>query len=540
VAIAVANVTEIYMSGTTLEVAGTLAGGATNETGLYYASTGCYGQSFASAANEMSATITTSLDLSSAGSMVVFRFGHTTGLEVLETVANGGCVVRIGSSSSNYKEFTVGGVGARNPGGCWLTIAIDPSITPTSTTGTPNMAAATFFAIETSLSGEAGGDTDNQFLDMIIAVEGPLSVTGTTTAAGLFADLVAWDNTNKYDLIRDLGGVYNIRGMIEIDSLAGATTITDKGSVVAFAPDEFYNGSAWVDTIDGANMGFKTAKNGAGAVNITLGEKLDGTGTNGVSFIAESGMVFDISDGTVATTHMYGCSVKGADPCSLHDSASECFDCVFDACAMISPSTMVIERPTIKGFAGAATDAALLWHPTNTDITGGQFISAGTGHAIHLEVTGTYSSDGILFSGYAAQGGTATDRAIYNDSGGLVTINVSGGGDSPSYRNGTSASTVVNANVSITFTDMKDNTEVRVYNNATGVELAGIENATAGSVDARTFLASISASTVVDIVIFNIDWVWPPNNRLEAFTWPTSDSSLPIQQVFDRVNENPA
>ncbi len=82
--------------------------------------------------------------------------------------------------------------------------------------------------------------------------------------------------------------------------------------------------------------------------------------------------------------------------------------------------------------------------PSPTGFTNCSFIGGG-GHAIRITSGGTYSFVGNTFSGFGASG--TTGAAIYNDSGGLVTINISGGGDTPTFRNGTSASTVINNSV---------------------------------------------------------------------------------------------
>lgn len=70
------------------------------------------------------------------------------------------------------------------------------------------------------------------------------------------------------------------------------------------------------------------------------------------------------------------------------------------------------------------------------------FVSAGTGHAIEITATGTFTFSGNSFSGYGADG--TTDAAIYNNSGGAVTINIAGGGGTPTVRNGSGASTTIN------------------------------------------------------------------------------------------------
>lgn len=80
------------------------------------------------------------------------------------------------------------------------------------------------------------------------------------------------------------------------------------------------------------------------------------------------------------------------------------------------------------------------------------FTSAGTGHAIEITATGTYSFDNITFSGYAGSDGSTGNECVYNNSGGAVTINVSGG-TTPTIRNGAGASTTVNAgSVSVNIT----------------------------------------------------------------------------------------
>jgi hypothetical protein len=174
------------------------------------------------------------------------------------------------------------------------------------------------------------------------------------------------------------------------------------------------------------------------------------------------------------------------------------------------------------------------------------FLSDGTGHAVRCDTTGTYNWIGNSDSGYTGIRGTNSTPAsgsanamFYNNSGGLITLNVSGGGQAPSVRNGAGATTTVNNNVSVTLSGMKDNTEVRVYDQSNPpVELAGIENATVGTTDDRSYTFSLSGGTLVDIVVFNVDWILPPNNRIEDFTIPGADTSLPISQVFDRNFEN--
>jgi hypothetical protein len=94
--------------------------------------------------------------------------------------------------------------------------------------------------------------------------------------------------------------------------------------------------------------------------------------------------------------------------------------------------------------------------------------------------------------------------------------------------------------VNLTYTGLKDNTEVRVYETGTTTELAGVENATDGTPDNRSVTFSLTASTAVDVRFMNQDWIVPDRNSILNFTWPTTTTSIPITQVLDRSFDNPA
>jgi len=68
--------------------------------------------------------------------------------------------------------------------------------------------------------------------------------------------------------------------------------------------------------------------------------------------------------------------------------------------------------------------------------------SSSGGHAIRITAPGTYNFSGNIFSNFGADG--TTSAAIFNDSGGSVTLNIINGGNTPTYRNGTSATTTIN------------------------------------------------------------------------------------------------
>jgi hypothetical protein len=156
-----------------------------------------------------------------------------------------------------------------------------------------------------------------------------------------------------------------------------------------------------------------------------------------------------------------------------------------------------------------------------------QEAAASNTNRVNLTASGV--GNGETHSLYSA------NAAFHNSSGGLVTLNVSDG-DSPSVRNSAGSSTTVNATVAVTLTGLKDNTEVRVFSTGTTTELDGIEDATAGSPDNRSFTFSLAAGTGVDIRIINVQYQYL---KLTNYIVPSSATSVPIQQIFDRQYENP-
>ncbi len=96
----------------------------------------------------------------------------------------------------------------------------------------------------------------------------------------------------------------------------------------------------------------------------------------------------------------------------------------------------------------------------------------------------------------------------------------------------------INHNIQVTLTGMKDFTEVRVFEAGTSTELAGIENVPSASVgaDDNDWPFSLAAGLDVDIAIISIQYL---NQRISNFIIPSTDSELPIQQIFDRNYSNP-
>lgn len=180
------------------------------------------------------------------------------------------------------------------------------------------------------------------------------------------------------------------------------------------------------------------------------------------------------------------------------------------------------------------TDGNLYWVQVVDANTIKLFVNEG-----HVNPNATNKAPATLTPVTASPGETHTlysaNAAIYNSSGGLVTINVTDG-DAPSIRNAHGSplsTTVVNNNVLVTLTGLEENTEVRVFTqDVPPVEIDGIEDV----ISPTEFSFAAEAGVVVDIRIFHVEFEVAD---IEDFTIPATATTIPIQQRFDRNYRNP-
>ena len=157
-------------------------------------------------------------------------------------------------------------------------------------------------------------------------------------------------------------------------------------------------------------------------------------------------------------------------------------------------STVLQDSATITScnFVSSRDTALLSNDPSR--ITGTSWTSSGTGHGIELTLPGTYTANNWSTSGYFDSVGSnlndasgSTDSFLFNNTGGLVTINLTGGTADFSVRNSTGSTTeLVNAST-VTVTGVLGLSEVKVLptsgspysGNTLGTEIASTENISA-------------------------------------------------------------
>lgn len=457
----------------------------------------------------------------------------------LDTKANGG-LFGILSDGTNDSYWNVGGSNTY-PGG-WEVLSFNSDAAPDGNSGT----AADLTAITNMGFGFKGLQksklADNSFLDYYryaTAATAALRIYGTNTVTDdLWSEVLTDDTTLIAGIIKSQAGSYVLKGPIELGDSVGTTAsvITDEGSVIVF---------------DGGPVGdlhhaIKGTGNGTGTTSITFKNQtiLSAGGRFAFDQTATNLTTFSLSGGSL--THAGSVKFKSGQTVegvvftdSLTTSiANTVTGSTFAVCGLITMVTgsvitnCIIDEPTgaVGVTAPSPADAASI-----SDTT---FNSDGTGNG--LEITGTAANitlSGLDFTGYSTT--VDANKAIYvNISTGSMTINIDGGsGVTASSHVRTAGATVtVSADVTVTFTNLKDSTEVRVYKTSDGTEIDGIENATAGTTDARTFAWSSPAATSVYYVLHNWNAVYPfyQTIRVEGYIVPSTATSIVINQQIDR------
>lgn len=405
----------------------------------------------------------------------------------------------IGSSNADFYSYNVAGTGANRAvfnsypaQGGYLIVAIDPNISAwrESTTGTPVLTAVDWFAIAAQFV-TGGAKSENVALDAIDVGSGLTLVGGDGVSAdGTFIDFLSTDQdntSNRWGVCVGTDPVVTARGILTIGS-ATATEFNDSISVVLF-PDGYHSAGTFGVSCDLSNA---TTSITVDCTLIGLGSSttedtrpdFTWTGTSGTGNAAHTLSNFRNYTLTSAVT-LDGANINISD---------------------LTQASGTIQNSTIE--CNSATGVAVCNDITAANLSNINWIQVGSGHAIEITSTGSYDFDAQFFDSFGADG--TTSAAIYNNSGGVVTINIQNGGDNPTVRNGTGASTTLNNAVTVRVT--VQDSDGTLIQNARVYLVAD----TGGSLSAGTeILSNLSnASGVVEDTSFNYTSDQPVTGRV--------------------------
>lgn len=399
---------------------------------------------------------------------------------------------------------------------------------------------------------------ENVFVDRVFAIpEGdwPYALSGTCSIAEL---LTAETNTTTgyYGTLVQSQGIYFfycgfVIGRDATTGNASDFTFNETGETFAIANLSSLSGttqtdhSRWTVRMDATNPSFAMTN-----CNFQASEPDKASRVNEVQLVFQ---------GTNGTATMTNCNLLDLDSLILTSS------CEIDGGRVRAVDITQGSADIHDGIlvSDTASGVALINDPTtgaSSGIYNTTFVQGDAGHALELPNGGptSYTFSGIKFQGYTGTTGEnltpnsgSTAAAVYNNTGGDVTINIAGGGDSPSIRNGAGSRTFVVNNITIKLTNIENGSEVRVFDSKdttapyfTPTEIAGAEDITSGvgtsvtnasvgsegSPPVNTFTFTVGSGTELYIKVFNTSFI----PYLVEVT-PTQNTDIKVDQKRDRV-----
>jgi len=461
----------------------------------------------------------------------VFMWARQANRNILDTVANSGGAVIMGTSNSVFAGFNVDG---NNVDGnallSWVNYAVDPTQSSSYTSGSPG-AASTWdhFGFEWAIlgSGSLKGAPNAigviRYGREIRCQDGDLG-NGYATFDG--AAVFDAGITRRWGILTPISGGYNFHGNFVMGLVGTAVDFRDSDRNILVLEDPF------------VPVGFNEFE------IINASSNVEWTGISIEALGTTSPFTLTLNVGTFTGDL---CTFKGAGT-TVFTSTGACTNSTWQDSDQITLgeadiSGSSILTPTVAIDEGAVFDDRTTTATTAlTEYTNCIFSKGATAH--HAIEFGTGVDDdltleGVEFTGFSstAEANDATLR--FNATGGSLTltlINCTVDGAAATTSNvgvddAAGITVTLSTDIVGTFTGMRDNSEVRVYTAGTSTELAGVENATAGSTDDRSFAATIAGGTSVDYTIVNETYEIV---RVEGFTWPTTAQDIPISQRFDR------
>jgi len=347
-----------------------------------------------------------------------------------------------------------------------------------------------------------------------------LNGTGADPEAD-FAGIASDDEGTSEGIFQTASGGFNLQGKLRIGSGATACELLDSNTNI-FILDTIHSLADFTEIL---------IENASSIVTLT-NVNFNALGTN------NKGRLEVLTSAATLTWNNVGFSGFGV---TILGTGSSLLGGRWIGCDIITANGADLSGSDVSAFEGTANTSALIWDVAtnpNGQLDDMTFTkgSAAT-HAIEFGTNSplTMTLTGVSFNGYNASDAQDDSAIHFKRTTGTINLTITGG-STPSFR--TDGATInILSDVTVTFDGMRDLTEVRIYNNSTGASLAGIENATAGSPDDRSFPASIASGTVVDYYLASLIY---EEIIVLAFTWPSSTTTIDINQRLDRNYLNQA
>jgi hypothetical protein len=424
--------------------------GGSLESELAYQGSASYGGKVASGTTRYPHTGTArnfSVGGGNEGDHIIVILGSLTPGK-LDSKANGGLGILAGNDGTNFGEWYVDGSDTKSPTTLFLPYIIDPAsdfdnaLGSFTLSGNPaQLNAADYFGGRFDATSGIMGNFNNGLVDQITIGTG---LRGTGTGGALAEWVTADEGTvgNRFGFLTTREGVLYFQGKMYFGSSGSSYVFSDSDKVIIF-PDvkvaaDFYEiiveNASSVVTFDGFTL------QAPGTPKFAL-----------THFSGEWDIANSTIDGARAINGGAGLTISGS---KISNSGQ------------VSLGGMILTDCTVTG--STASSAVLAASPTEMNNVNNTGLASSNGHGVELIAPGTYTFTSIGFTG--GGGAETVTSDVYNNSGGAVTLNIVGG-DTPTVRNGTGASTVVNNAVDITLTGIISGSRVHIRDMTNSTDL---------------------------------------------------------------------
>lgn len=425
----------------------------------------------------------------------------------------GGMQILVGNTSANYKRFYVYGDDIVPYGG-WQVNAVNPANTASATQGTPN-GTWQYFGMAANVEAAVARGYPLAW-DAVRAGRGSIEITNGDLANGYatFAGAAAANDSNtvgaynRWGIFSYSNGTYTLQGRLSLGIAGTAVDFRDSNRAIFIKNTEFV--TAAFNQIEILNAASRVDWTGISISSL-------GTLSKGRVIVSAN-----------ADVNIDNCSFTDMDSFSFL-SNSTINNTTFRRCGLVTQGAAVLDNCIFDNPSGAV--ALVSASTTDVDnITNCTFTSDGTGHAIELGGSAaTFTFTGNLFIGYAASNGSTGNEAIYvNIATGTVTINISGGGSTPSIRTA-GATVVVNNSKTLTLTGLITGSDIVIKASDTNTAIVNVDQNIGTTYN---YSYSYVAGSYIDI---KVQLAGYKPIQIYDYLLGNQDSALPIAQEIDRA-----
>jgi len=212
------------------------ASGLASETDYYIQGDGCISKAGFTATTKGMIYDATTTTVASGDAIFIWLKQNNSNL--MDTRANGGQQVLIGSGTGDFDQFYVRGSDDAALDG-WRNYAVDPTATPSTSTGSPTN--TNFIGAQWKILGSGSLKGNPNGIDAFRHGRELQITEGFTVAEGTFAGAAAADNATsaRWGIITLFNGTYQFHGAFVMGTTGTAVSFTDSDRAIFVLEDQF-------------------------------------------------------------------------------------------------------------------------------------------------------------------------------------------------------------------------------------------------------------------------------------------------------------